>query len=187
MIGIYKITSPSNKIYIGQSSNIETRWYHYERLNCKNQYKLYNSLQKYGWENHKFEIIEECNLEQLNEREIYWGVQYSVLCEDGLNLRLGNGNGTFSKESKDKMSKAKKGKDNIKLKGIIRSNKTKQKISIAMSKSILQYDKQGNFIQEWPSTVEVNKILKICSPLLSKVCRGQKKTAGGFTWKYKVI
>ena len=71
-MGIYKITSPSNRVYIGQSINIKNRKESYRRLECKKQPKLYNSFQKYGWKQHKFEIIEECNLEQLNERETYW-------------------------------------------------------------------------------------------------------------------
>ena len=32
MIGIYKITSPSGKVYIGQSINIEERWYKYNKF-----------------------------------------------------------------------------------------------------------------------------------------------------------
>jgi hypothetical protein len=48
MIGIYKITSPSKKVYIGQSVNIEKRKYFYEIGNCKKQIKLYNSIKKYG-------------------------------------------------------------------------------------------------------------------------------------------
>jgi group I intron endonuclease len=60
MIGIYKITSPSGKIYIGQSTNIENRFNSYRILDCKKQIKLYNSLKKYGWDNHIKEIVEEC-------------------------------------------------------------------------------------------------------------------------------
>ena len=73
-IGIYKITSPSGKTYIGQSTNIYTTWlYRYKNIEgCKRQPKIYNSLKKYGYETHKFEIIEECTLEQLNERETYY-------------------------------------------------------------------------------------------------------------------
>jgi group I intron endonuclease len=77
IIGIYKITSPSGKIYIGQSQNIlSNRLNHYINGNCSTQTKLYNSLQKYSFENHIFEIIEECSLEQLNDKEIYWGLFY---------------------------------------------------------------------------------------------------------------
>jgi group I intron endonuclease len=74
MIGIYRITSPTNKIYIGQSINIEKRWKYYNYI--MGQPKLCNSLLKYGIENHKFEIIEECTVEYLNERETYWKKYY---------------------------------------------------------------------------------------------------------------
>ena len=86
--GIYKIISPSNKVQIGQSTNIEKRWRTYELLNCKQQVKLYNSLNKYGVEHHKFEIIENCEIEELNSRERYWQDFYNVLGENGLNLTL---------------------------------------------------------------------------------------------------
>ena len=38
--GIYKITSPSGKIYIGQSINIKSRWKYYEKLRCNKQFKI---------------------------------------------------------------------------------------------------------------------------------------------------
>ena len=73
MVGIYKITNPSGKVYIGQSVNIESRKNNYIKLH-KNSIgpKLYNSLLKHGWEQHDFNIIEECLIEDLNEREEYW-------------------------------------------------------------------------------------------------------------------
>ena len=81
MIGIYKITNPSGKIYIGQTVNIEKRFKEYKNIHVtiRQQIKIYNSLKKYGSENHIFEIIEECLLEQLDEREIYRGVYYKKL------------------------------------------------------------------------------------------------------------
>ena len=56
--GIYKITSPSGKIYIGQSVNIKDRIKAYKCGHCKEQPFVCNSILKHGWENHKFEIIE---------------------------------------------------------------------------------------------------------------------------------
>lgn len=109
-IGIYKITNPNNKIYIGQSVNIEERFKKYIKVHNKRQIKLYNSLQKYGPENHIFEIVEECSLEQLNEREIYWGIVFNVLGEDGLNLRLGKGRGSCGETTKLKISNSLLGK-----------------------------------------------------------------------------
>jgi group I intron endonuclease len=107
-IGIYKIINPKGKIYVGQSINIEKRFKEYKNIHStiKQQIKIYNSLKKYGPENHIFETIEECILEQLNEKEIYWGLYYNVLDKDGLNLRLGDANGLCSQETKDKISKA---------------------------------------------------------------------------------
>lgn len=63
MIGIYKITNPNGKIYIGQSINIESRKRIYRfSSSYKNSIgpKLYNSLNKHKWENHLHEVIEEC-------------------------------------------------------------------------------------------------------------------------------
>lgn len=106
MIGIYKIISPSGKIYIGQSINIESRWEKYSFLNCESQVRLYNSFKKYGWKNHKFEIIEECSIEDLNCRERYWQDFYNVL-NGGLNCVLqecGVKRRIFSEETKNKLS-----------------------------------------------------------------------------------
>lgn len=53
--GIYKITSPTNRIYIGQSINIQKRiWSYISNHGAKTQYKLHNSLKKYGWETKNF-------------------------------------------------------------------------------------------------------------------------------------
>ena len=84
MIGIYRITNPKGKIYVGQSHDIEFRLKRYKVLNCKKQPKIYRSLLKYGAENHIFEIIEECEIEKLDERETYWKKEYNSV-KDGLN------------------------------------------------------------------------------------------------------
>ena len=89
MIGIYKITNLINKkVYIGQSTNIKKRWSDYKRLNCKGQPLLYRSLKKYGVENHKFEIITECDFENLNKFERYYQDIYNVCGKNGLNCKL---------------------------------------------------------------------------------------------------
>lgn len=110
MIGIYKITNPKGKVYIGQSINIEKRFTDYKYLQ-KKQTKIFYSIQKYGYDKHIFEVVEECCITQLNERERYWQEYYNVL-EFGLNCRLTKTNdksGFFSNESKLKISKSKKG------------------------------------------------------------------------------
>lgn len=72
--GIYKIISPSGRIYIGQSTNINYRWIGYKYPGYKSNTKsiLDRSLSKYGSENHKFIIQEDCDKSLLDEREIYW-------------------------------------------------------------------------------------------------------------------
>jgi group I intron endonuclease len=88
MIGIYKITSPSNNIYIGQSINLERRLARYKsNLNSsKGQIRLNRSFIKYGVQNHLFEIVLECSIEELNIKERYYQELFDCI-ENGLNLR----------------------------------------------------------------------------------------------------
>jgi group I intron endonuclease len=114
MIGIYKITSPVGKIYIGQSVNIQSRFKQYKRIDSKtkSQTKLYRSLIKYGSENHKFEIIEECIFEQLTEREGFWQDNFNSI-NNGLNCRrvsTFDKTGYCSQETKDRLRQANIGK-----------------------------------------------------------------------------
>lgn len=74
---IYKITNLINgKIYVGQTIRVlETRWD--EHIRCANDninYPLYNSINKYGLENFKIEILENdiSDFDTLDEKEIYW-------------------------------------------------------------------------------------------------------------------
>ncbi len=67
--GIYKIISPNNRIYVGLSTSIYDRWNSYNYLcNSKSQKLLNKSFSKYGVNNHKFEIIEECSNDLLEEK-----------------------------------------------------------------------------------------------------------------------
>ena len=113
-IGIYKITSPSGRVYIGQSTDIEHRFSRYKILkDCKKQPRLYASFLKYGTEKHKFEIICECDINEVNDKERYNQDLYNSSNKFGLNIRLTKSNdrsGTFTEETKLKMSIAKIGK-----------------------------------------------------------------------------
>ena len=128
MIGIYKITSPTKRIYIGQSINIERRFSTYKRNNPINkQPRLYGSFKKYGIENHKFEIVCECDISELNNRERYWQDYFNVL-EIGLNCCLTKTNNLdyiISTETRKKIS--------IKATGRKHTLQTKNKLSIAHS------------------------------------------------------
>lgn len=107
--GIYKITSPTNSVYVGQSTNMSKRWRDYRQGRCPQQRKLYNSIIKYGWVNHVFETLEECERDELDCRERYWQDFYEVKDrEKGLNCVL-TGCGDL-KEEKIKVSKPPKPK-----------------------------------------------------------------------------
>jgi len=61
-IGIYKITNTkNNKVYIGESNDIDRRWdEHIDKLNnnSHHSYKLQEAWNEYGEENFTFEILE---------------------------------------------------------------------------------------------------------------------------------
>lgn len=146
--GIYKITSSSGRVYIGQSINIIKRVGNYKCLSCEKQRRICNSVKKYGWEEHIFEIVEECNIEDLNCRERYWQDFYDVLGKGGLNCELtecGQQKKILSQESKDRISKNRKGKgkrfgkDNP-MYGKPVSDETREKLSKSLKGRIVSED-----------------------------------------------
>lgn len=75
--GIYKITNIKNNMcYIGQAKDIASRWgQHCKRgvgADTPTKNKIYPAMLEYGIENFTFEIIEDCELEKLGEREKFW-------------------------------------------------------------------------------------------------------------------
>lgn len=112
MIGIYKITSPTGRVYIGQSISINKRILFYKRIDCKRQPRLLRSIKKHGWGNHEFEVLEQCLVDNLNERERHWQDYYNVLGKMGLNCVLTSTeykDSVYSDSVRMKMSKAKEG------------------------------------------------------------------------------
>jgi len=88
MTGIYKITSPKNRVYIGQSVNIEKRFNEYRRRLCPKQIRLHKSFEKHGIDSHIFEVVELCDFNDLNKKERYWQDYYKVTSKYGLNCTL---------------------------------------------------------------------------------------------------
>lgn len=111
---IYKIESPTGKIYVGQTRHVVARKSSYKTLRCFHQPKIYNSIKKYGWEKHKFSIIvrldDSISQKELNEKEIFYITFYRDQGIELLNIREGGANGKVSEETKRKMSLALKGK-----------------------------------------------------------------------------
>ena len=90
---IYKITSPTGKIYIGKTMNVKVRFRQYKGLACKTQPALYKSFFKYGVNNHKFEIIGLFNESELSDKEMFY-IQKFDSFKSGLNCTKG-GDGSF--------------------------------------------------------------------------------------------
>jgi group I intron endonuclease len=106
--GIYKIENTINKkVYIGQSNNISLRFsnHKYELNNNKHSNShLQRAWNKYGKENFTFEILCECNLEELNEKEIYFIGLYCSF-EHGYNRTEGGSDSEAAAEFGRRMAK----------------------------------------------------------------------------------
>ena len=102
MIGIYKITKKSNnKSYIGQSNDIARR---FEEHKYKIDIPIDMAIAKYGSDAFTFEILEECALNQLDEREIYWIAYYNTYKGFGYNCNPGGGNNRGENNGRTKLT-----------------------------------------------------------------------------------
>lgn len=116
MTGIYKITNTiNNHVYIGQAENIDKRiqkhinalvsGYHVNK-------HLQNAWNKYGANKFTFSIIEECELENLTEREQYWIDYYGGIDSiNTYNVREASNSGTFNLEIRNLISEKLNGHD----------------------------------------------------------------------------
>lgn len=57
--------------------------------------------------------------------------------------------------------------------------------ALAQSKTVLQFDKNGNFIKEWISISEAARITNMSAGNIVECCKGRRKTCKGFSWRYK--
>jgi len=193
IIGIYKITSPTKKVYIGQSVDIKKRLSVYKSYNCKKQASLYNSLKKHGFNNHKIEIIHHCGIEDLNKLEVYYIQLHKCFnSKYGLNLRSGGFvNSIMSDQTKIKISLAKRNpspeirarmsegqKGHQRNLGSKRSEESKLKMSLAA--------KQNTNCLGFKHTIETKLKMSIAKRLmtdetklkLSEASKGNKHSVG---------
>src|SRR5574344_1009668 len=109
--GIYKITNNTNgKIYIGQSVDILSRWSHH-RTCCNNpkchEYHspFYRALRKYGYKNFTYEILEECSIDTLDDKEIEYIKEYNSFTGfdncNGYNNSIGGNQGSRFRQKSD--------------------------------------------------------------------------------------
>jgi hypothetical protein len=162
-----------------------------------------------------FEIIEECDEGQLDEREIYW-IKYYNSTINGLNIGLGGEGGNMTVETKLKLSQIWKNKSKEELRiinekrriGNLGKNKLgagrgkftlKEKISLGKRnyyssenflkkcrKIIIMLDKITlEPLKEFSSISEAAHFIGVKQGTLSGCLIGKHKTSGGYKWKYK--
>lgn len=202
---IYKITNLiNNKIYIGLTTRtVESRWKEHCRHNSQ---MIDKAIEEFGKENFSIETIEECEEENLDEREKYWITYYDSF-NNGYNNTLGGRDNNYTMTDKVSLVlqfwnqgltinkiveqtnlnvetvRSYLNKNNINHEDIRqRANKV---IGLSKSKPVLQYDLNGNFIKEWPTAIEAAETLHLKSKYITSTCRGHQKTYSNMKWRYK--
>ena len=216
MAYIYQITNNINgKIYVGKTTknNIQERWKEhlkdYKKPRCEKR-PLYDAMNKYGSENFSIKELEECSLEELNDKEIYW-IEKLGSFKYGYNATIG-GDGKQTADY-DLIIKYYNLYHNIaevhrqlgydyetNKSALLNKNITiipSAKISlITQGKKIKQYDLNGNYLQSFNSCGQAAKYLidnnyttslktSLVSGHIGQVCNNKRKTAYGFKWKYE--
>lgn len=161
----------------------------------------------------KIELVEECNIDKINDREIFWikffkdsGCKLTNMTEGGDVGSLGH---KHSQEAIEKIRKRAKeprakmsdeGKKNIsnsligntRHKGYEQSEETKKQISETKKGTlswnatpILQLTKKGEIIKEWVSAHAAAKELGLSQGNICMVINGFRQSCGGYKWKLK--
>ena len=158
--GIYKITNLVNgKVYIGQSQDIYKRWYEHKKESRKNRkdIALYCAFAKYGIGNFSFEIIEECPLEVLDEKEMLYIKKYNSYVDwentNGYNMTIGGA-----------LCHTHVGNDD---QGV----------------RVYQYDKNGNFVAEYRNMNKAAKSVGLKSATSIYQAIKGKFLASGYQWR----
>ena len=211
---IYKITNLVNgKEYIGQTSlSIQERFkqhIHDANKGYYNHRPLYNAFNKYGIENFIVEELEECNTEEVNQKEIEYINKFDTY-SNGYNATLG-GEGTVTIDYDKVLEKYRMGlsagqiaKDmNHDIKQITRILKSKgvskeeivERGHDSQGRPLYKIDKKTNeILEKFDSVAKAAQYLKDnniskdtisgISAHISQCCNGIRKTAYGFIWRY---
>lgn len=181
---VYMHTTPSNKQYIGitKQKPIE-RWKN--GLGYITQKLFYRAIKKYGWNNIKHEVLfKNLTKEQAIEKEIELIKMYKTNnLKFGYNLTNGGegyGGMHLSKETKEKISKATKGR--------IPPNKGK-KMSEEQHKRLMETRKTKkvrclNTNEVFNSLIEASNKFGFDRRYISNVCRGVNKTTHGYQFEF---
>jgi hypothetical protein len=182
MIGIYKIENiKNNHCYIGSSVKIEDRWRRHKKdLRKGNHHSiiLQRAWDKYGEDEFKLIILEECKKEEMKDRENHYLFTF---------LPVYN----ICKEAYSTIGREYKEETRIKHKQYAKENNIKPPKETYEGRyiPIIQLNKEtGEEIEEFKSVSEacfaIGKNYKFVSTL-TDVCRGKRKSAFGYKWKFK--
>ena len=115
--GVYCIThKDSGKQYVGKSANMYGRWGQHRRDSVSNRYKteFYNALRAHGLDAFLWQVLEFCDKDQLDSREVHWISALNTFGGDGYNHTLGGDGLTagsrHSEHANAEKSKRQKGK-----------------------------------------------------------------------------
>lgn len=201
---IYTFKNKVNgKVYVGQTCRTFKERMG-EHLRHKNT-TLGKALAKYGIDNFEYKIIDEAKtIEELNEKEIFWIEKLNSITPYGYNLCKG-GNNTLGynhkEESKKKMSLSKKGtfkgEDNPFF-GKKHTQETRQKMRDAWTEERKEQLRLSAKTRKhrtvkvrnvdtgevFDSVKEAAEKHNLKDTHISRVCKGKRKTTGGFKWEY---
>lgn len=186
--GIYCIENTiNNKKYIGQSINIYERFiYHKSHLkhNRHDNVKLQEEYNIYGLDNFKYYILEECTINNLDDKEKYYIQLYkSYINEYGYNIdKGGRFNIDISEEHCNKLSDTKKkilsDKNSKSYKNLIEGQKLTRK-------PIYQLNDNCEIIKEWKyGAIEIAETFNIEQYKIYNSCKTLNKT-NGYYWVLK--
>ena len=203
----------NNKVYVGITCrNVQERWQNGLGYK-KDQPVFYNAIQKYGWDNFQHEILfSGLTKEEACNKEVELIALYdSTNPKTGYNISFGGEIGNLglvmSEEVRKRMSESTKGEKNpmfgkhhtVEAREKIGKNRyypkgeehpsyglpTPEYLIAPLLKPVIQLDKEGGFIAEYPSIREAARCTQISNSKISLCCNKKRQSAGGFIWVFK--
>lgn len=197
---VYIHNFPNGKSYVGiTGTTLEERWkggWGYQR-----QPRLFSAIQEYGWDNiehyvfasnltqQEAENMEQILIKKLNTTDINYG--YNIAIGGNLNRKY---------SYKDIVDLWMSGMDTLEISKKLGSSLPtiasalnsynipmslrKAQGGLANGKKVGQYDKKDNLIKTYLSASEAARILGLSQGNISSCCRGERKTTGGYKWRY---
>lgn len=189
---IYKYTSPSNKVYIGQTCRSLAQRANFGQGYIHSNY-FYNAIQKYGFENFKVEILKDkLTLEEANYWEEYFIKLYnSNIREFGYNIDQGGKNHTISEEKRKELSERMTKNNPMKnpdiAKKVSLKNKGKTVPKELVTKMANSHKKKIECIETgevFNSRNEAALAYNVNPSGISRAANGEQNTSAGKHWRY---